>query len=85
MEGKSAGGVRFATVSSLCISLVQARFAFPSGLAVSEDGATLYVADYLNDRVRKIELRQPTRCRPTHPLLCVVPALGSASAGFGLA
>ena len=37
----------------------EARFAFPSGLAVSADGDAIYVADFLNDRIRKVTLREP--------------------------
>lgn len=36
----------------------EARFAFPSGLAVSADGDAMYVADFLNDRIRKVTLRE---------------------------
>jgi DNA-binding beta-propeller fold protein YncE len=37
-----------------------ARFNLPRGLALSKDGATLFVADSGNDRIRKIDLRDKT-------------------------
>ena len=37
-----------------------AQFNGPSGLAVSEDGKTLYVADYNNNRIRAIDLASGT-------------------------
>ena len=37
-----------------------AQFNGPSGLAVSEDKKTLYVADYINNRIRAIDLASAT-------------------------
>eukprot|EP00959_Pyramimonas_sp_CCMP1952_P334157 6998245-Pyramimonas_sp.AAC.1 len=34
-----------------------ARFAYPTSVAVSQDGNVVFVADFLNDRVRAIEMR----------------------------
>lgn len=37
----------------------EALFAHPMGIAISQDGATLYVADTANNRIRVISLRSP--------------------------
>ena len=51
-----------------------AQFNNPSGLAVSKDGSTLYVADLVNHRIRAINLASATKA--------VTTIAGSGTAGF---
>ena len=65
-----------------------ARFAYPSGLALARDGRALFIADASNHRIRVIELEPAAPLEPPASAAAPVPARGEHSAearvaGFG--
>ncbi|BDI32625.1 hypothetical protein CCAX7_46760 [Capsulimonas corticalis] len=58
-----------------------AQFSFPSGIAVTPDGSTIYVADSVNNRIRRVRLNSPSLDPTVSSNWTVSTVAGNGNAG----